>query len=70
MAGVNPVGVLVNLPVPLPSVVLLSVRTGPAAVLQQTPRAVTSVPPSFRTESNDNKKGGGGGPVSLVEGSC
>jgi len=36
----------VKLPVPVPSVVLLSERSGVGPVLQQTPRAVTAAPPS------------------------
>jgi hypothetical protein len=37
---------LLKTPVPLPSVVLLSAVVGSAALLQQTPRAVTADPPS------------------------
>jgi len=37
---------LVKLPVPVPSVVLLSVIEGFGLILQQTPRAVTPDPPS------------------------
>jgi hypothetical protein len=37
---------LAKLPVPVPSVVLLSAVVGVAFVLQQTPRAVTEAPPS------------------------
>lgn len=44
--AVNPVILLAKLPVPVPSVVLLSVIVGEALVLQQTPRAVTLKPPS------------------------
>jgi hypothetical protein len=44
--GVKLVIELVNEPVPLPSVVLLSAVVGLAEVLQQTPRAVTDAPPS------------------------
>ena len=40
---------LVNGPVPEPSVVWGSVRVGAALVLQQTPRAVTGDPPSVVT---------------------
>ena len=41
---------LVNIPVPLPSVVLVDkAMVGFAAVLQHTPRAVTVVPPSAVT---------------------
>ena len=40
---------LVNAPVSLPSVVLLSEVVGLADVLQQTPRAVTESPPSAVT---------------------
>ena len=42
----NPVSELVKLPVPLPSVVLLSAVVGLEEVLQHTPRAVTIEPPS------------------------
>jgi hypothetical protein len=44
--GVSPLNALVNAPVPVPSVVLLSAVVGSADVLQQTPRAVTAAPPS------------------------
>lgn len=44
--GLNPVMLLVKLPVPVPSVVLLSLVVGLVDVLQQTPLAVTEVPPS------------------------
>ena len=44
--GISPIMELVKLPVPLPSVVLLSEVVGLADVLQQTPRAVTVAPPS------------------------
>jgi hypothetical protein len=40
---------LVNVPVPLPSVVWLSVTTGFELVDQHTPRAVTALPPSEDT---------------------
>jgi hypothetical protein len=40
------VRLLVNAPVPVPLVVLLSAVVGSAEVLQQTPRAVTLAPPS------------------------
>ena len=41
---------LVNIPVPVPSVVLVDKATvGFAVVLQQTPRAVTVAPPSATT---------------------
>lgn len=38
---------LVNIPTPVPSFVLVSVVVGFTDVLQQTPRAVTVTPPSF-----------------------
>ena len=44
--GINPVIELVKLPVPVPSVVLLSETVGSADVLQHTPLAVTEPPPS------------------------
>ena len=44
--AVKPVMLLVKLPVPAPSEVMLSVMVGVALVLQQTPRAVTVAPPS------------------------
>jgi hypothetical protein len=44
--GVKLVIELVNEPVPLPSVVLLSAVVGLAEVLQQTPLTVTVAPPS------------------------
>ena len=44
--AVRPVILLVKLPVPVPSVDLLSVIVGVVPVLQQTPRAVTVKPPS------------------------
>ena len=37
---------LVNVPIPVPSVVLLFVIVGPGVVLQQTPRAVIAEPAS------------------------
>jgi hypothetical protein len=43
------VRLLVNVPVSLPSVVLLSAVVGSAEVLQQTPRTVTESPPSLVT---------------------
>jgi hypothetical protein len=46
---VNPLIELVNVPVPEPSVVLLFAIVGFTDVPQQTPRAVTGVPPSFVT---------------------
>ena len=46
MPGSNPVILLIKLPVPLPSVVLLLETVGLAEVLQQTPLAVTEEPPS------------------------
>jgi hypothetical protein len=46
--GVDAVIALVNIPVPLLSVVLvLNEIVGVADVFQQTPRAVTDAPPSF-----------------------
>ena len=48
--AVKPVMALVNIPVPVPSVVLVDKATvGLAVVLQQTPRAVTAAPPSATT---------------------
>ena len=47
VAAVNPVMELVNEPVPVPSVVLLSAVVGLALVLQQTPLAETAAPPSL-----------------------
>jgi hypothetical protein len=44
--GVNPVILLVKLPVPLLSLVFEPVTRGFVAVPQQTPLAVTSAPPS------------------------
>ena len=41
MDGVNPVIELVNVPVPVPSMVLLFTIVGFGDVFQQTPRAVT-----------------------------
>ena len=49
MAFVKPVMLLVNVPVPEPSVVWLHVITGFCVVLQQIPRAVTMAPPSLVT---------------------
>ena len=46
MPGVKFESMLTKLPVPEPSVVLLSAVVGPVAKLQQTPRAVTDEPPS------------------------
>ena len=47
MEAVNPVIELVNVPIPLPSVVLVDkAMVGFAVVLQQTPRTVTAAPPS------------------------
>jgi hypothetical protein len=41
---------LVKAPVPVPSLVLVARATvGPVVVLQQTPRAVTALPPSAET---------------------
>ena len=46
--AVSPVRLLVNAPVPVPSVVLvLNEIVGFVDVLQQTPREVTDAPPSF-----------------------
>ena len=45
MFVVNPVIVLVNGPVPVPSLVRLLAIVGFEVVLQQTPRAVTEAPP-------------------------
>ena len=47
--GLRPVILLVKGPVPVPSVVWASNRVGLTDVLQQTPRAVTGVPPSLVT---------------------
>ena len=44
VAAVRPVRLLVNVPVPLPSVVLEFEIVGFDEVLQQTPRAVTAAP--------------------------
>ncbi|MBA7518359.1 hypothetical protein ES705_10429 [subsurface metagenome] len=44
---VNPVSELVKIPVPLPSVVLISAVVGLEEVLQHTPRAVTVALPSL-----------------------
>ncbi len=44
--AVRPVILLVNVPVPVPSVVWLAVATGFVDVLQHTPLAVTVAPPS------------------------
>ena len=44
--GVRPVKLLVNAPVPVPSVVFEFEVVGFSDVLQQTPRAVTEAPPS------------------------
>ena len=47
MAAVKPVIELVNVPIPVPSVVLVDKATvGFTVVLQQTPRTVTAAPPS------------------------
>ena len=46
MPCVNPVKFDTKVPVPLPSLVLLSEMVGFALTLQQTPRAVTTSPPS------------------------
>ena len=43
--GFKPVILLVKVPLPVPSEVCDPVTTGPDAVLQQTPRAVTAAPP-------------------------
>ena len=47
MPAVNPVRLLVKLPVPLPLVVWLLLIVGVDEVLQHTPRAVTVNPPSL-----------------------
>ena len=44
--AVNPVRLLVKLPVPVPLEVLLEVIVGLGDVLQQTPLEVTAAPPS------------------------
>ena len=50
VAAVNPVIALVNIPVPVPLVVLVDkAMVGFAVILQQTPRAVTAAPPSATT---------------------
>ncbi|MBK7306483.1 MAG: hypothetical protein IPI88_05210 [Chitinophagaceae bacterium] len=49
MPKVSPVIALVKIPGPEPSVVWLPVTCGFAVVDQQTPRAVTGVPPSAVT---------------------
>ena len=50
MPAVNAVIELVNVPVPVLSVVLvLNAAVGPVVVLQHTPRAVTVAPPSLVT---------------------
>ena len=46
MFGESPVRLLVKLPVPLPSIVLLFAVVGFEVELQQTPLAVTVAPPS------------------------
>ena len=45
--GVNPVTELVNVPTPVPSIVLVFAVVGFAVVFQQTPRAVMEEPPSL-----------------------
>ena len=48
MVAVSPVMALVNVPMPVPFIVLVDKATvGFAVVLQQTPRAVTAAPPSL-----------------------
>ena len=47
--GVKPVRVLTNTPVPVPSEVIAFAVVGLGDVLQQTPLAVTFVPPSEET---------------------
>ena len=50
MPAVNAVIELVNIPVPVPSMVLvLNAVVGPVVVLQHTPRVVTVAPPSLVT---------------------
>jgi hypothetical protein len=50
VAAVKPVMALANIPMPVPSVVLVDkAMVGLAAMLQQTPRAVTVAPPSATT---------------------
>ena len=49
MPGVRLVKLLVNEPVPAPSLVCASAMVGFCEVLQQTPRAVTLSPPSLVT---------------------
>lgn len=47
VAAAKPVMALVNVPIPVPSVVLVDkAMVGFAVVLQQTPRVVTAAPPS------------------------
>lgn len=46
VAAVNPVILLVKIPVPVTSDVILSEIVGLALILQHTPRAVTADPPS------------------------
>ena len=45
MPGVKPVRLLVKLPVPVPSLVVLSAVVGLTLVDQHTPLAVTAAPP-------------------------
>ena len=47
MEGFNPVMLLINVPLPVPSEVWGPVATGPEEVLQHTPRAETAAPPLF-----------------------
>jgi hypothetical protein len=48
--AVNPVRLLENVPIPVPSLVfVLRATVGVAVMLQQTPRAVTAAPPSLVT---------------------
>jgi hypothetical protein len=42
----SPVRLLVNAPVPVPSLVLSSETVGPDDMLQHTPRSITAYPPS------------------------
>lgn len=46
--AVSPLSELVNIPIPLPSMVVSSSMVGSGVELQQTPRLMTAVPPSER----------------------